>query len=124
MIDCVVWHDGSTYRAALDTSEVYPPGSEQGALASSPALASFREELQYGTFSSEDSCNYVCNVYEEGSVLSIVVDAGAHGTHVAGITSAHFPGDPDMNGVAPGEGLPAVARLQCTLCGCPVRVMR
>jgi hypothetical protein len=103
VIDCVVWHDGSTDRTALDTSELSPPGSSQGALASSPALAAFKEEQQYGTFSSEDSCNYVCNVYEEGNVLSIVVDAGAHGTHVAGITAAHFPDDPDMNGVAPGE---------------------
>jgi tripeptidyl-peptidase-2 len=31
-----------------------------------------------------------------------VVDAGSHGTHVAGITAAHHPEDPALNGIAPG----------------------
>ena len=35
-------------------------------------------------------------------VVSAVVDAGSHGTHVAGITAAHHPEDPALNGIAPG----------------------
>ena len=31
-----------------------------------------------------------------------VVDAGSHGTHVAGITAAHHPEDPALSGIAPG----------------------
>lgn len=36
--------------------------------------------VQYGTFSAEDACNYAVNIYDDGAVLSIVVDAGSHGT--------------------------------------------
>lgn len=34
--------------------------------------------------------------------LTIVADAGSHGTHVAGIVGAHHPDHPELNGVAPG----------------------
>ena len=61
-----------------------------------------RRRAQWSTFSREDACNYALNVYEEGRVLSVVVDAGPHGTHVAGIAAAHSPGDPGTSGVAPG----------------------
>ena len=37
-----------------------------------------------------------------GTVLSLNVDAGAHGTHVAGIIGAFHPDKPEENGVAPG----------------------
>ena len=36
------------------------------------------------------------------AVLSIHVPSGAHGTHVCGILAAHNPGNPALNGIAPG----------------------
>ena len=99
--DCVVFHDGSTWRAVIDTDE-------DGNLGDEKALAAFREERQYGTFSKEDRLNYGINVYDDGNLLSIVADCGAHGTHVAGMVAAHVPGKPELNGVAPGAQIVAV----------------
>jgi subtilisin family serine protease len=36
-----------------------------------------------------------------------VVDAGSHGTHVAGITAAFHEREPHLNGIAPGAHAPA-----------------
>jgi tripeptidyl-peptidase II len=102
MLFCVVWHDGDAWRAALDTSDLYEPGSDKGLLADFVPLTNYKLERQYGTFSAEDAANFVLNIYDEGNVLSIVVDAGSHGTHVAGITAAYHADDPSLNGIAPG----------------------
>ena len=68
-----------------------------------------RDERQYSTFKEIPGTkpnsvllNFAVNIYEEGKRLSIVVDAGSHGTHVAGIVAANFPDKPALNGIAPG----------------------
>lgn len=60
---------------------------------------------EYGTFSPLDALNYCLKFYEDGRVLSIVVDAGAHASHVGGIVAAHHATQPELNGVAPGAQL-------------------
>ena len=70
-------------------------------------------ERKFGTFSAEDACNFVLNIYDDGAVLSIVVDAGSHGTHVAGITAAHHPDDSSLNGIAPGSQHLLSAKTHC-----------
>ena len=108
MLDCVVWHDGSNWRAALDTTDFLDDTSASddkplsGRLQDFVPLTNYSIEHKYGTFSAEDACNFVCNIYDDGNVLSIVVDAGMHGTHVAGITAAYHPENPALNGCAPG----------------------
>ncbi|KAK1416389.1 hypothetical protein QVD17_32180 [Tagetes erecta] len=59
-------------------------------------------EQKYGVFSKLDACTFVTNVYNEGTILSIVTDSSPHGTHVAGITTAFHPTEPLLNGIAPG----------------------
>ena len=81
---------------------MYEPNTGQGLLADFKPLTNYKTERQHGTFSAKDGCNFVCNIYEDGGVLSIVVDSGSHGTHVAGITAAHQPDNPSLNGIAPG----------------------
>ena len=93
LYDCLVFYDGTDYRAVVDVEE-------DGNLTEAVAMTDFSKERQYGTFGTIDQFNYAVNIYDEGSVLSIVCDAGAHGSHVAGITAAFEEGG--RSGVAPG----------------------
>jgi hypothetical protein len=65
-------------------------------------LRSFALRRQFSTFTQVDNLNYTLTFFDEGNVCSVCVDAGAHGTHVAGIVAAYHPDHPDQNGVAPG----------------------
>ena len=59
-----------------------------------PALSDYHKCLKYGTLRGPATethndehlymLNYGVNIYEDGEILSFVVDAGSHGTHVAG----------------------------------------
>eukprot|EP00698_Gefionella_okellyi_P021016 TRINITY_DN6698_c0_g1_i1.p1 TRINITY_DN6698_c0_g1~~TRINITY_DN6698_c0_g1_i1.p1 ORF type:complete len:1274 (-),score=325.43 TRINITY_DN6698_c0_g1_i1:47-3868(-) len=101
IVDCVVFNDGSVWRAVVDTKETSD-------LTAAVPMTDFCVERQYCSFSEESMLNYSVNIYDNGNVLSIVVDAGAHGTHVAGIVAAHHPEKPELNGVAPGAQLISV----------------
>lgn len=93
--DCIVFHDGTHWQAAVDTTGT-------GDFTNAVVMTDYHIHLQYSKFSQSDNCNYCVNIFDEGSILSIVVDAGAHGSHVAGIVAAHHPDQPECNGVAPG----------------------
>jgi len=95
VFDCLVWHDGAEWCVALDTEET-------GDLSGCEAMVSYHLRRQFRRFSSLDNLNYSVSVHEDGAVLSICADAGAHGTHVAGIVAAFHPDQPELNGVAPG----------------------
>jgi tripeptidyl-peptidase-2 len=99
--DCVVFQDGQTWRAVVDTDE-------DGDLADETLLANYREGRQYASFSADAQLNFAVNVYEAGNRLSIVAVCGDHGTHVAGIAAACFPEQPDRNGIAPGAQIVSV----------------
>ncbi|CAH3119853.1 unnamed protein product [Pocillopora meandrina] len=101
VFDCIVFHDGYTWRACVDTSE-------SGDLASCTLLANYRESGQYATFGKEDLFNYSITVYEEGKILSIVANGGTHGTHVASIAAGYCPDDPALTGIAPGAQILSV----------------
>lgn len=99
--DCVVFHDGKVWRAVIDTDE-------DGDLSDEKAMTNFRTEREFSTFGKLDLLNYVVNIYDNGNLLSIVADCGAHGTHVAGIVAGHFPDEPELNGIAPGAQIVSV----------------
>lgn len=99
--DCITFHDGTAWRAVVDTDE-------DGDLADEKLLTDYRDELQYATFDDASRLNFSVNIYEDGKLLSLVTVAGDHGTHVAGITAAHFPERPQRNGLAPGAQIISV----------------
>ncbi|MCH2124065.1 MAG: S8 family serine peptidase [Pirellulaceae bacterium] len=101
IFDCIVFREGDVWRAVVDTNE-------DGDLTTEKAMTNYRAEQQYGTFADGASLNFAVNVYEEGNLLSIVTDTGAHATHVAGIVGGYFPDQPELNGVAPGAQIVSV----------------
>lgn len=42
MLDCVVWHNGEQWHAALDTSDMYAPGAGKGLLADFAPMTNFK----------------------------------------------------------------------------------
>ncbi|MFK7959078.1 MAG: S8 family serine peptidase [Phycisphaerales bacterium] len=99
--DCVVFHDGDHWRAVVDTDE-------DGDLRDEQAMTNFRTFREWTTFSEIDRLNFAVNIYKDGDLLSIVTDCGAHGTHVAGMVAAHFPGEEHLDGIAPGAQIISV----------------
>lgn len=96
--DCLLFHDGENWNAIVDTTEL-------GDLRSLEPMVDYRLKRQFSRFSDDDCLNFSVNIYDDGNILSIVVDSGSHGTHVAGIVGAYFPDNTESNGVAPGAQL-------------------
>lgn len=94
LYDCVTFFDGKNYRAIVDTTET-------GVLSSCTLMEDYRLKCRYATLF--DLCNYAINVWDDGKTLSICVDSGSHGTHVAGMVASYYPEAPHMNGTAPGS---------------------
>ncbi len=99
ILDCVVWHDGSDYRVVIATN---PLDGDLGALE---PMTDYRKEFQIGQLSLLSMLNYSVNFYDDGSILSIVVNVGSHGSHVAATAAAYHGPDHPLNGVAPGAQL-------------------
>ena len=95
VLDCVVFHDGERWQAVVDCSGT-------GDMSTAIPMSDYGYKQEFRSFTKEDSFNFGVHIYDEGQILSIVVDTGAHGTHVAGIIAAHHPEQPEINGVAPG----------------------
>lgn len=69
MMDCVVFHDGTKWRAAVDFTA-------SGDLTDAILLTNFHDERQYVTISQEAMLNVSVNIYDNGELLSLVANAG------------------------------------------------
>ena len=98
LIDVVAFRDDHGWRAVVDAEGT-------GDLTYSKPMAPFAVERQLGTFGFGSACTFCLQIgdLDDNGALSIVCDAGSHGTHVAGIVAANFEAEDDAaDGVAPG----------------------
>ena len=107
--------DNDMWKAVIDIDA-------NGELANATPMAPFGHARQVGELGFGSHVSFCIQVYDEGKTLSIVTDAGSHGTHVAGIAASYFApedeedGDDekkkkksdDLNGVAPGAQILAL----------------
>ncbi|KAL7541337.1 hypothetical protein ACHAXR_010827 [Thalassiosira sp. AJA248-18] len=110
LLDIVMFEDDKTWNAVIDLEA-------SGDLTNSIPMAPFGHERQIGELAFGSSVTFCIQVYDNGNTLSIVTDAGSHGTHVAGIAAANFDttsskGEEahtdDLNGAAPGAQILAL----------------
>jgi tripeptidyl-peptidase-2 len=65
IFDCVVFHDGSCWRAVIDADA-------SGDLTKAPVMTNFVDEREFHRFSDADFMNYSVNIFDDGNLLSIV----------------------------------------------------
>jgi len=104
MIDCVTFKSSDgVCRALVDRSGT-------GDLRNTRPLrsfAAFEDEngFEFDKWDEATQLNFAVNIFQDGKLLSIVVDSGAHGTHVASIVGGFHGEGSELNGVAPGVQL-------------------
>ncbi|CAJ0575733.1 unnamed protein product, partial [Mesorhabditis spiculigera] len=94
--DVLLWHDGTSWKALLDTSF-------RGKLGMCTPMGPYAEKYEFaeGTIDG-DQLTYGFNVYADEKKVEIVTVCGSHGSHVASIAAANYKENPALNGLAPG----------------------
>lgn len=101
VLDCLVWNDGTKWRACLDTTF-------EGDLAKCKVMTNFRDEREWGILGEKDGLSYCLAIRNNGDLLEICTPSGTHGTHVAHIAAAHYPDQPSCSGIAPGAQIVSI----------------
>lgn len=101
MFDCVTFRRDGRWFACVDTDS-------DGSFKDEKLMTDYRVRQDLGFFGSASMVHFGVNIYEEGKLLSLVVESGTHGTHVAGIVGAYIGPDSPLNGLAPGVQLVSV----------------
>ncbi len=95
MLDCIVFNTGEQWVTLLLRDD-HPVS------AVSAPLTEYHVNGHTHVLGEDTLLTCAVHVYDNGSVLSLITNAGAHATHVAAIVGANFPSQPEKNGIAPG----------------------
>jgi tripeptidyl-peptidase-2 len=71
--DCVIFHDGEHWQSVIDRRE-------SGDLTNEIVMTDYNISRQFSYFGDSDLLNYSVHIYDNGQTLSIVTNAGSHGT--------------------------------------------
>ena len=84
---------------------VYFDTNGNGDLSDEIPLRDYKIDQQSFTIVNEGGLpqlTFALNIFPEKKIVNLHFDDGAHGTHVAGITSGYLIGGENLNGIAPG----------------------
>ena len=98
VMDVVVYKDVDGNYAALIPSADDATGDYTTLLP----MFEYRLKHQHKLLCAASMLNFAVSFTEDGKICTITTDAGAHGSHVAGIAAGYFPDDESLNGVAGG----------------------
>jgi len=83
LMDVVMYENGGVWKVIVDLNA-------DGNLTNAIPISPYAHSGQTGELGFGSAVTFCVQVYEGGNVLSIVTDAGSHGTHVAGIVGANY----------------------------------
>lgn len=99
--DCITFNDGNNWVAVIDTNRNNDFRDEK-------VLKDYHLDYELGSLEENLGVTFGIHIYDDGKILSIVSESGAHGTHVAGIIAGYFPDSPAFDGVAPGAKIVSI----------------
>uniref|UniRef100_A0A914Z0W0 Peptidase S8/S53 domain-containing protein n=1 Tax=Panagrolaimus superbus TaxID=310955 RepID=A0A914Z0W0_9BILA len=91
--DFIVWNDGKKWQACLIPSFLKH-------VENAKVLTNFHDEHQFCYLLDDISCGI--RIEEGGNFLKLLICCHDHGTLVAQVVAAHFPNEPEKDGLAPG----------------------
>jgi tripeptidyl-peptidase-2 len=99
-MDCIVWNDGIKWCTCII------PLSSSENLENAKILTNFCDEHGY-CYIFDNICCCV-TIKNDGNLLKLFISKNDHGSCVAQVAAAHYPGQPENDGLAPGAQIVSI----------------
>uniref|UniRef100_A0A914P6H9 Peptidase S8/S53 domain-containing protein n=1 Tax=Panagrolaimus davidi TaxID=227884 RepID=A0A914P6H9_9BILA len=111
-MDCIVRNDGIKWCTCII------PLSFSKNLENAKILTNFRDEHEY-CFIFDNICCCV-TIENDGHLLKLFISKNDHGSCVAQVAAAHYPDQPENNGLAPGAQIVSINLKKCIELGADI----
>uniref|UniRef100_A0A914QND4 Peptidase S8/S53 domain-containing protein n=1 Tax=Panagrolaimus davidi TaxID=227884 RepID=A0A914QND4_9BILA len=95
IVDCIVWNDGKIWCTCI-----VPAASAAENIENVKVLTNFRDKHEYCFIFDNISC--CATIKNEGNLLELFIPLSGHGSYVSQVAAAHYPSQPEKDGLAPG----------------------